>query len=199
MKRGEGLMKKGNLFILSGPSGVGKGTILEELFKIFDDIRYSISVTTRKPREGEVNGKDYFFISEKKFFQMRDNNEFIEWAKVHNNYYATPKKFVNDTINSGKDIILEIDIQGAKQLKENYPELIYIFLIPPSFNELKNRLEHRNTEDKKNKVIRLNNAIQEMKEIKEYNYLIVNDTINETVEKLRAIIIAESCRIKNQI
>lgn len=188
-------MKKGNLFVLSGPSGVGKGTVLDRLLKKFNQVEYSVSATTRPQRNGETDGKDYFFLSKEKFFKMVEEDLFIEWAKVHNNYYGTPRKYVEDTIKQGKDIILEIDIQGAKKVQETCPDAIFVFLLPPSLEELKNRLDKRGTEDDHNKAIRIKNARDELKELKKYDYQIVNDKLKEAVKKLEAIIIAEKCRI----
>ncbi len=184
-------MGNGILFILSGPSGVGKGTVLEKLFKKFSGVKYSISATTRKPRPGEKDGEDYFFVSEEKFKEMQKNNEFIESAKVHNNYYGTPRKYVDRCLKNNEDIILEIDIQGAEQVRGKYPDAVYIFLVPPSFNELENRLDKRGSEDKKSRKLRLKNARQEMKEIINYDYIVVNDEIESTVEKIINIIIKE--------
>ena len=189
-------MKKGNLIVLSGPSGVGKGTVLRKLLKNYTDIEYSISATTRPCRKGEINGKDYFFLSVEEFFQMVENNQFIEWAKVHDNYYGTPKEYVNNTLSEGKDIILEIDIQGARMVRETHPEAIYVFLLPPSFAELEKRLNKRGTEDQKSKEIRLRNAQEEIKELANYDYQIINDNLEEAVEQLKAIIIAEKCRVR---
>mgnify|MGYP006290572415 FL=1 len=184
-------MSNGILFVLSGPSGVGKGTVLDALMNDFSEVEYSVSATTRNSRKGEVDGEDYFFISEEKFKKMKKNNQFIESAKVHNNYYGTPKKYVDKTLAKGKDIILEIDIQGARQVKKKYPEAVFIFLKPPSIEELENRLSKRNTENKKSKKIRLKNAKKEINEISEYDYNILNDEVENAVEKLRKIIIKE--------
>jgi guanylate kinase len=190
------LQKQANLFVLSGPSGVGKGTVLDRLLEDFKLIEYSVSATTRKPRPGEISGQDYFFLAEEEFLQMIREDRFIEWARVHNNYYGTPGEFVEKTLKAGKDIILEIDIQGARQVKRNYPDAIFIFLIPPSLEELRNRIEKRGSEDEINKDLRLKNAEGEMKELASYDYIIVNDQLTETVNKLKAIIIAEKCRLK---
>ena len=179
---------KGILFILSGPSGVGKGTVLDSLLKDYDGVEYSVSATTRDPRSGEVDGRDYFFISKEKFFEMEEHNEFIESAKVHNNYYGTPQKYVDQSLDRGKDIILEIDIQGAKQVREKYPDSVFIFLVPPSFEELKNRLNKRDTEDNKTKEVRLKNAKKEIKELTNYDYTIVNDRVEKAVQKVKKII-----------
>lgn len=189
-------MREGNLFVLSGPSGVGKGTVLDKLLKEFTGVNYSVSATTRKPRPGEEEGKDYFFLSEEEFFKLRDDDQFIEWAKVHNNYYGTPKKYVDKSLKSGNDVILEIDIQGAKQVRKKYPDAIFIFLVPPSFEELKKRLNLRDSEDCKTKRLRLKNARSEMEEIRNYDYRVLNDKIEEAVKKIKAIIIAEKCRIR---
>lgn len=191
-------MKRGNLFVLSGPSGVGKGTVLDKLLANFDQVEYSISATTRKPRQGELNGRDYFFMEEEKFFEKVEKREFIEWAKVHNNYYGTPRDYVESILEKGKDIILEIDIQGAKQVRKTYPEAIFIFLTPPSLEELEQRLDRRGSEDDKNKAIRLKNARGELEEQRYYNYQIVNDKLMDAVIKLKSIIIAEKCRINKK-
>ncbi|MGM0410175.1 MAG: guanylate kinase [Bacillota bacterium] len=184
-------MRKGILFVLSGPSGVGKGTVLDALMEDFREVEYSVSATTRDPRPGEIDGEDYFFISEEKFNKMKEKNKFIESAKVHNNYYGTPKDYVEKSLNEGKDIILEIDIQGAKQVKKKCPEAVFIFLKPPSLEELKNRLSKRDTENEKNKKIRLKNAKKEIDEISEYDYSILNDKVENAVEKLKTIILKE--------
>ncbi len=189
-------MRKGSLFVLSGPSGVGKGTVLQKLLENYKEVVYSISVTTRPRREGELDGKDYFFCSVEDFFQMVKENKFIEWAKVHDNYYGTPREFVDKTLEEGKDIILEIDIQGAKLVRNHYPDAVYIFLSPPSLEELEKRLNKRGTENEESKAIRLKNAQIELKEKEHYNYLIINDNLDEAVDKLRSIIIAEKCRIR---
>ena len=187
--------QKGNLIILSGPSGVGKGTILKELLKDYVDICYSISTTTRQAREGEEDGVDYFFITEDKFKSLVQEDEFIEWAKVHNNYYGTPKKYVEKKLKQGQDVILEIDTQGAKQLKKDYDKGVFIFLAPPSLVELKNRLYKRGTESQAVIKTRLDNAKKELADIEQYDYLIVNDKIEQAVEELKSVIIAERCRI----
>jgi len=174
-------MRQGILFVLSGPSGVGKGTVLDKLLQEFAEVEYSISATTRERREGEVDGQDYFFLSKEAFFKKVENGEFIEWARVHNNYYGTPRDYVEKTIKEGKDVILEIDIQGARQVKKLYKEAVYIFLSPPSINELEKRLNKRGSEDDNNKSVRLKNARIEMLEKKNYDYEIVNDKVDKAV------------------
>ncbi|MFW5981136.1 MAG: guanylate kinase [bacterium] len=189
-------MKKGNLFVLSGPSGVGKGTVLERLLEKYDGIDFSTSCTTREKRPGEVEGEDYFFISVEEFFQMVEEKKFIEWAQVHNNYYGTPKEYVEKSIEKGEDIILDIDIQGASVVNKLYPEAIFVFLLPPSMDELESRLDKRGTEDQNSKEIRLKNARNELSEIDKYDYQIVNDILDDTVSVLKSIIIAEKHRIQ---
>jgi guanylate kinase len=181
-------IKKGILFILSGPSGVGKGTVLDSLLQDYDGVKYSVSATTRKPRENEVDGQDYFFLSQDKFFENKEKDEFIECAKVHNNYYGTPKRYVDQSLAKGNDIILEIDIQGAKQVRERYPDAVFIFLVPPSFEELKNRLKKRDTEDNKSKKVRLKNAKKEISEVDKYDYTVENDMVDRAVKEIKDII-----------
>ncbi|WP_408955972.1 guanylate kinase [Natroniella sp. ANB-PHB2] len=187
--------RKGNLIVFSGPSAVGKGTVLNALLEDYKDISYSVSATTREARPGEEDGVDYFFMSTKKFKSLIKKNEFIEWAKVHNNYYGTPKKYVEETLANGRDVILEIDIQGAKQVRESFEEGIFVFLAPPSLDELESRIYSRGTESEKAIETRLENANQELKQIKEYDYLIINDRVKNAVKKLKAIILAEKCKI----
>jgi len=187
-------MTKGLLFVLSGPSGVGKNTVLDELFKDFDGVSYSVSATTREKRNGEIEGEDYFFISEAEFKEIEENDGFIESAVVHGHYYGTPKKFVDQKLEEGKDIILEIDTQGAKQVREKYPDAVYIFLVPPSLKELENRLNKRGSESDKSKNIRLKNARQELKEVHKYDYEVINDSLTDAVREIKKIIIKEQKR-----
>ncbi|GAB6137501.1 guanylate kinase [Halanaerobaculum tunisiense] len=187
--------KEGNLIILSGPSGVGKGTVLDALLEKYDDIYYSISATTRRPREGEIDGEDYFFMSPDQFETQVNQEEFLEWAKVHNNYYGTPKNYVQNKLQAGSDVILEIDIQGAQQVKERFKGGVFIFLAPPSLEELKKRISRRGTESKEAMETRLQNAQEELAEKEKYDYLVVNDKLAEAVEKIKAIIIAERCKL----
>ena len=187
-------MSKGLLFVLSGPSGVGKNTVLDELFKKFNGVSYSVSATTRERRSGEVEGENYFFISEEKFKEIEGNDGFIESALVHGHHYGTPKKFVDQKLAEGEDIILEIDTQGAKQVREKYPEAVYIFLLPPSLEELENRLDKRGSESDKSKNVRLSNARQELKEVHNYDYEVINDSLADAVREIKKIIIKEQKR-----
>ncbi|HHV39151.1 MAG TPA: guanylate kinase [Tepidimicrobium sp.] len=188
-------MSKGFLLVISGPSGSGKGTICAELLKRNKDLVFSVSATTRGARQGEKEGISYFFMDNERFQKMIENDEFIEYAKVHTNYYGTPRKFVTNQIGKGNIVILEIDVQGALQVKKSYPEAVLIFLLPPSMDELKNRLIGRGTESQEEIEIRYKNAFKEMKYIYEYDYFVVNDNIMEALKEIEAIIIAEKAKI----
>ena len=188
--------KNGTLIVLSGPSGAGKGTICNELLKQVDTLNLSISMTTRSPRESEVDGKDYYFVTKEQFEEYIAKGNFLEYAKVHgDNYYGTPKNKVEEILSSGRDIILEIDIQGALEVKEKMEEGIFIFIMPPSMRELKDRLVKRNTESKDKIIERFKNAYKEINEVTKYNYIVINDEIQNAVDKVKAIILAEKCRV----
>lgn len=188
--------KTGTLIVLSGPSGAGKGTICNELLKQVDTLSLSISMTTRSPRCNEVDGKDYYFVTKEQFEEDIKKGNFLEYAKVHgDNYYGTPKRKVEESLASGKDIILEIDIQGALEVKEKMEEGIFIFIIPPSMRELKDRLIKRNTESKDKIIERFKNAYKEINEVTKYNYIVINDEVQNAVDKVKAIILAEKCRV----
>lgn len=181
-------MNKGLLLVISGPSGVGKGTVCDFLLKDVSDINYSISATTRKKRPLEEHGKNYFFCSVDEFEEMISKGELIEYAKVHGNYYGTPKDFVIDSIKNGKVVILEIDVQGAMQVKNNYPNATFIFILPPDINELRNRIENRSTEDEETINLRMKNAKEEMEYSSEYDYVVINNVVEETVKEIKNII-----------
>lgn len=191
-------MSKGILFVLSGPSGVGKGTVLDRVFDQYQDVEYSVSMTTREPRPGEVEGEDYFFVSTSQFKKCKDNDGFIESACVHGNFYGTPKKFVQEALKEGRDIILEIDINGARQVRKNFEDAVYIFLTPPSFDELKNRLIKRDSESKADLEIRLRNARSEMSDADDYDYKVVNDKVDSAAERIIEIIEKEKRRRKDK-
>jgi len=190
---------KGHLFVISGPSGVGKGTLRDKLFQSIPDLYYSVSVTSRKPRKNEEEGKDYFFVDEGKFKKYIKEDEFAEWALVHGDYKGTLLTTIDQNLKQGKDLVLEIDVQGAIQLKNKFPEGIFIFIAPPSWEKLENRLRGRKTEGEDELKKRLKNAHYELKQIKYYNYLIINNHFEKALEELRAIIISERCKIKEQL
>lgn len=190
----EGFGNKGKLFVLSGPSGVGKGTICKKLLENID-LEISVSATTRKPREGEIEGVSYFFVNHDRFEDMIQKGEFLEHAEVFGNYYGTPKQKVLDKLAWGKDVLLEIDVQGAMQVKENYPESIAIFVCPPSLTTLKHRLAGRGTESEESLNQRIAKALTEIEMLKNYDYYIVNDELDDAVKNVKSIIYAEHHRI----
>lgn len=190
------MRSQGNIFIISAPSGAGKTTLCKEIVKVLPNLRFSVSYTTRQPRDGEVNGEDYYFIDEKRFREMIGNNEFAEWAEVHGNYYGTSKKVLNDIINSGLDVILDIDVQGAAQIKKNIGGGVYIFVLPPTIEELRRRLDIRGQNRPEEIQRRLERALDEIREYKNYDYVIVNDRFEEALNALKSIIIAEGKRVK---
>lgn len=183
--------ESGILFILSGPSGVGKGTVRQRLFEDQTDLQYSISMTTRNMRPGEQEGVDYFYRSKEEFEKMIEDNQFIEYAKYVSNYYGTPKQYVEETLAKGKDVFLEIEVQGALQVKENFPQGVFIFLFPPSLDELKNRIVGRGTETEELVINRLKEARKEIEMMHAYDYVVVNDDVNKAVERVKSIIASE--------
>lgn len=191
-------MKKGKLFVISGPSGTGKGTICKELIKS-ENIRLSVSMTTRGPREGEVHGVNYYFTSREEFILKIDEGGFLEHAEVFGNFYGTPKKEVLERLDEGIDVILEIDVQGALQIKEVYPDAILVFILPPSLTELRSRLEGRGTETQDVVERRLGEAVKEISFAGQYDYAVVNDQLEEAVENVKAIITAEHFRVTEEI
>ena len=187
---------KGTIFVISGPSGVGKGTVVGQVLKNVDNIYLSVSATTRKMREGEKEGVNYFFKTKKEFQEMIDLDQFLEWAEFAGDFYGSPKFNINNYLSCGKDVILEIEIQGAKQIKEKCPDSVLIFLAPPSFEALEERLIKRQTESIDKVKIRLKKAKEEMSETKLFHYVVVNDDLKEAVDNVTGIICAERCRIK---
>lgn len=186
--------EKGLLFILSGPSGVGKGTVCAALRKVNEKIIYSVSATSREPRAGEIDGINYFFKTKAEFEDMIATDQFLEWAQYVNNYYGTPRKFVTDMLEQGRDVILEIEVQGALQVKERYSEGIFIFLAPPDMEELKHRIQSRGTETDEVILNRMKKATEEIEMMTKYDYVVVNDEVDLAVKRIEAIMLAEHCR-----
>ncbi len=189
---------KGLLFVVSGPSGAGKGTICKRLIEK-KDIELSVSMTTRKPRPGEVEGKNYYFVSEEKFLDTIKSDGFLEYANVYGNYYGTPKDIVVQMLEKGRDVVLEIDIQGALQIRDSYPKGIFIFILPPSMAELRNRITGRGSETEDDINLRLGETLKEVAYIDKYDYCVVNGTIDEAVNRVVAIIVAEHSRVSKDI
>lgn len=187
-------MRKGLLILISGPSGTGKGTVCDLLRKNHPEISYSISATTRQPRPGEQDGVNYYFYDKEKFRQMIDAGELLEWAEVYGNYYGTPKQKVLDRLNAGEDILLEIDTQGALNVMKAVPEGLFIFLLPPSLEELANRLKGRGTETEESLQRRLGAAVDEIKIAHNYRYVVVNDKVEAAEKVIAGIIEAEHHR-----
>lgn len=176
--------RKGTLFILSGPSGAGKGTIRAGVFKALDGLSYSVSCTTRSPREGERDGVDYRFVTPEIFAAYIAAGDFLEWADVHSHRYGTLKSDVEKCLNEGKDMFLEIDVEGALQVKKKMPEAVTLFVVPPSIEVLEKRLRGRHTEDEAELQLRLRNAVEEMKQRSRYDFVVVNDSLDETVNRV---------------
>ena len=194
--------RKGLLLVVSGPSGAGKGTICKAILEENDQIKLSVSATTRKPRNGEVHGVNYFFLEKVEFTSMIEKGEFLEYAQIYDNFYGTPKAAIMETLAKGQDVILEIEMQGARQVKKVYPEGIFIFVLPPSLKELKNRIVGRGTETAEEIEKRFSCAFEEIKQIDDYDYFIFNKDVEKSVKELEAIISSEKnkvTRYKNNI
>ncbi|WP_416151005.1 guanylate kinase [Salipaludibacillus sp. HK11] len=186
--------EKGLLIVLSGPSGVGKGTVCGALRKHDTHIQYSVSATTRLPRKGEQDGLSYFFKSKEEFERMIRENELLEYAQYVDNFYGTPRNYVEDTLAIGHDVILEIEVQGALQVKKTFPEAVFIFLMPPSIKELRNRIEGRGTESKDLIDSRMTIAKDEIDLMDKYDYVVENDEVELAVERIKSIVTAENCK-----
>ena len=188
-------MARGLLIVVSGASGTGKGTVCKKILNDLPAVAYSISATTREPRPGETDGKEYYFLGRDEFKNWIADGKFLEYAQVYGNFYGTPLNKIEERLNRGEDILLEIDVQGALNVKKKCPEGIFIFLLPPSLDELKRRIEGRGTETPASLERRLKNAVAEIKIGLEYDYVVVNDTIENAAEKIKAILTAERCKV----
>ena len=190
--------KKGTLIVLSGPSGVGKSTVIAELLSERKDIYFSVSFTTRQPRPGEVDGVNYNFVTRPEFERMIRDNELLEYAEYVGNYYGTSLKVIRDRLDQGQDVLLDIEVQGAATVKAKCPEAVLIFILPPSLEELAHRLQARSTDPEDVIVTRLKRAREECSEIGRYDYLVVNDSVIAAVSEIISILTAEGCRVKNR-
>lgn len=193
------MSKKGILIVVSGPSGTGKGTVCDAWRKIAKNLSYSVSATTRQPRAGEVDGVNYYFLDKPVFEEMIEKGELLEWAEVYGNYYGTPLKKIQEKLEQGEDVLLEIDTQGAMNVKSKVPEGLFIYLIPPSLEELEKRIRGRGSETEESLARRLGAAKAEIEIGKQYNYVVVNDEVEKAVAVIEAIRTAEHCRIDRNI
>lgn len=190
--------REGILFVVSAPSGAGKTSLCKQIVDFFPMLGHSISFTTRLQRDGEVDGRDYHFVSRDLFDQKVDAGDFVEWAEVHGNCYGTARKTIDEALEAGRDLLLEIDWQGAAQLRENGVAGVYVFILPPSFEELRRRLEGRGTDAPEVIERRMQNARRELKEAFRYDYQVVNDDFDQALQELKAIVVAEHCRAARQ-
>lgn len=193
------MKNKGLLIVVSGPSGVGKGTVVKELIKQSENMHLSVSATTREKRPGEEHGVNYYYMTVDEFEKLKKEDGFLENAVFCDNYYGTPKRAVLDKIESGIDVVLEIEVKGAMQVRSKYPEGVYVLLVPPSMQELEDRLRGRQTEDDETIKKRLAKAKEEMGHFDRYNYVVVNDEVEKATENLKAVIKAEKLRIERNI
>lgn len=191
--------KRGELIVLSGPSGVGKSTVISELLSSRRDIHFSVSFTTRQPRVGEEHGVNYNFVDREEFERMIRDNEFLEYAQYVDNYYGTSLKIIEEKLQAGVDVLLDIEVQGAAKVREKCPEAVCIFIIPPSIEELSRRLRKRNTDSEEVIAQRLAKAREECRECPKYDYLVVNDNVMSAAQEILAILEAESCRVNKRI
>ena len=192
-------MSKGNLFIVTGPSGAGKGTVLGRVMPSMEDLHYSVSATTRAPREGEEDGVNYYFLRKDQFLEMIGQGAFLEHAEYVGNYYGTPAGPVDECLNKGMDVVLEIEVQGALIVKQKRPEAKLVFIIPPSFSDLELRLRSRGTETEETIAKRLEKAREEYQMADQYDYIVLNDKVEKAADELRAIILASRCAVGRRI
>lgn len=189
--------KKGTLFVITGPSGAGKGTVLKQVIQSLEGLYFSVSATTRKPREGEVDGVHYHFLTKERFEELIEKDRFLEYARYAENYYGTPLDPVEEHLEQGHDVILEIELQGALQVKKRLPKAVLVFIAPPSFEELENRLRGRGTETEEVIRKRLAIARQECANMDEFRFIVVNDKVEDAADRLRAIILSCRCLREN--
>lgn len=196
MNKDSTVSHKGILVVVCGPSGVGKGTVLNLVEERNEKLKFSVSATTRNPREGEIEGRNYFFVTTDKFKEMISRDELVEWVEYCGNYYGTPQKSIEESLKNGYDVILEIEVEGATNIKRKFPDSILIFLLPPSFDELKKRLEGRGTENSEIITKRIERAKVEMGFVKNFDYVIINDEVNRAADNLNNILASERLKVK---
>ena len=192
-------MKRGTLLVLSGSSGVGKSTIISQVLDRRKDLYFSVSFTTRPPREGEVDGVNYYFVSREEFQRRIDRGEFLEWAEFVGNFYGTSMEVIREKLDKGVDLLLDIEVQGAAIVREKLPEAVTLFILPPSFAELERRLRERGTDSEEKIAQRLNTAHEELKESVNYDYIVVNDTVEHAVEEVLGVLTAQGCRKERRL
>jgi len=192
------LSKKGKLFVITAPSGTGKTAIIDIIRKKVEGIGYSVSYTTRPPRRGEVNGVHYCFVAREDFEKMIEAHEFVEWAIVYDHLYGTPVSSVESTLSSGRDLLLDLDIQGAQEIKKQFPAATLIFILPPSLKILHGRLKRRSAQDDTNIALRMEKAVEEIRKCRDYHFLIVNDDLNQAAREVEAIIVAQRARTERR-
>lgn len=192
-------MAKGRLFVISGPSGAGKGSISKRIMAEVPDLVYSVSMTTRPPRPDEVGGRNYYFVTREEFEKTLAEDGLLEYAQVYGQYYGTPRAMVMESLAQGKDVVLEIDIQGAMNIRRTYPKGVLIFILPPSMGELRKRITGRGSESEGSIELRLGEALKEIAYIDKYDYCVVNGDLDEAVERVKAIITAEHSRVEEDI
>jgi len=192
------LSKKGKLFVITAPSGTGKTAIIDIIRKKVEGIGYSVSHTTRPPRRGEVNGVHYCFVAREDFEKMIEAHEFVEWAIVYDHLYGTPVSSVESTLSSGRDLLLDLDIQGAQEIKKQFPAATLIFILPPSLKILHGRLKRRSAQDDTNIALRMEKAVEEIRKCRDYHFLIVNDDLNQAAREVEAIIVAQRARTERR-
>lgn len=193
------MKKKGLLLVISGFSGAGKGTVMKEIIEKYNDYALSVSATTRLPRNGEVDGREYFFKTVEQFKQMINEDKLIEYANYVGNYYGTPKEYVENQLEAGKNVILEIEIQGALNIKKLYPDSVLMFIMPPDAKELENRLRGRGTEDEDTVHARLMRATEEAEGVEAYDYIVINDDVTKCAERINNIVICEKSKASNNL
>ncbi|MBW1714229.1 MAG: guanylate kinase [Deltaproteobacteria bacterium] len=192
------LPKKGELFVVTAPSGTGKTTIIDIIRKKVEGIGYSVSHTTRPPRRGEINGVHYCFVTREDFEKMIEAHEFAEWAIVYDHLYGTSVSGVESTLSSGKDLLLDLDIQGAQEIKKQFPEATLIFILPPSLKILQERLQRRSAQDDTNIALRMEKAVEEIRKCRGYDFLIINDDLNQAAREVEGIIVAQRARTERR-